>query len=227
MLIQLSPRASRAHGVTPEMARLKHAVPDDLGAEVTDDVGAHAFADDVVLVDRRGQPIGHCPKRRVHQTTTPLHLAFSLYLFDTRARVLLTRRALTKTTWPGVWTNSCCGHPRVGESVVAAVQRRLHEELGVAVMRLACVLPEFTYSAIDPGGIQENEYCPVFCGQLPETAKIRANTAEVMDHAWLDWDELARAAAAAPFLLSPWASKQIPMLRVRNDHPIPVRSALR
>lgn len=168
--------------------------------------------DNVVLVNRFGEPIGQCPRRNVHQRTTPLHLAFSLYLFDSSGRVLLTRRSLTKVAWPGVWTNTCCGHPRAAETLSDAVRRRLEEELGVEVVDLACVLPDFRYSAVDAGGVQENEICPVFSGLLPAYARILPDPAEVMEHAWVDWDQLATAAAATPFVFSPWATKQIPML---------------
>ena len=114
----------------------------------------------VVLLDNACRTIGTAPKSEVHHDSTPLHLAFSCYLFDEAGHVLLTRRALDKRTFPGVWTNSFCGHPSPDESVDGAVARRAREELGVDVADLICVLPDFRYRAVDAEGILENEFCP-------------------------------------------------------------------
>ncbi|MDQ3826766.1 MAG: isopentenyl-diphosphate Delta-isomerase, partial [Actinomycetota bacterium] len=90
---------------------------------------AHAVvaADDalVVLLDEGHHPIGQLPKSQVHHAQTPLHRGFSCYIFDGSGRVLMTRRAINKKTWPGVWTNTCCGHPLPGEQVTESAARRL------------------------------------------------------------------------------------------------------
>jgi len=167
----------------------------------------------VVLVDSKGSPIGLSPKSSVHGSRTPLHLAFSHYLFDDDDCVLMTRRALSKPTWPGVWTNTCCGHPTSDEPISDAVRRRLELELGLEVTDLTCVLPDFAYTATDPSGIVENEICPVYEGRLlhPEP-DILPNPEEVMDWKWVPWDDLTRAVRLTPFAFSPWSVSQIAQL---------------
>ena len=172
----------------------------------------------VVLLNERREAIGIQDKAVVHTAATPLHLAFSLYLFDVAGRVLLTRRALTKKTWPGVWTNTCCGHPAPGEAPEDAVRRRLPEELGIEVEDLTCVLPDFSYTATDASGIVENEVCPVFAGLLHPDAQLLPNSEEVMDWAWTPWEQLVAAVSATPFVFSPWAVAQV---REHPGHPRP------
>lgn len=181
---------------------------------------ARTGADEVVLLDERGQPCGAADRVAVHTTDTPLHLAFSLHLVDDRGRTLLTRRALTKTTWPGVWTNSCCGHPRPGEDVLDAVHRRLGEELGVAVDAIEPVLPDFRYRAVDASGVVEHEVCPVHVAVVPSDLTVSPDPAEVAEHAWVSWDDLHATAAGTPMVLSPWLVEQV--LEIGPRLPVPV-----
>ncbi len=164
----------------------------------------------VVLVSEAGEPIGVTAKAEVHTTSTPLHLAFSLYLFDADDRVLLTRRALGKRTWPGVWTNTCCGHPGPGEQMEDAVRRRVREELGLELAELTCVLPDFAYTAVDASGIVENEICPVFRARtVHPVADPAPNPSEVMDWRWGSWTDVVDAVSATPFVFSPWSVLQV------------------
>jgi geranylgeranyl diphosphate synthase, type I len=171
----------------------------------------------VELVDEAGRVIGHDARATVHHRNTPRHRAFSVYLIDAAGRVLLTRRALTKVTWPGVWSNSCCGHPRPGETDVAAVERRLREELGVEVTGVEVMLPDFGYTAADPSGLVENEHCPVYRAFIVDTGVLRPDPDEVMDYQWLTWPDLIATAERAPGLLSPWAVAQIQALASSQD----------
>jgi len=166
----------------------------------------------VDLVDEAGRVIGQAARASVHSSNTPRHRAFSVYLTDDAGRVLLTRRALSKITWPGVWSNSCCGHPRPGESDVAAIHRRVYEELGVEVANVDAVLPDFSYTATDPHGLVENESCPVYCASIVDTAVLRPDPEEVMDYQWLTWPDLVATVERAPGLLSPWAVAQVEWL---------------
>lgn len=171
----------------------------------------------VVLVDSDGRPIGTAGRLEVHTADTPLHLAFSCYLFDCDGRLLVTRRALGKKTWPGVWTNSCCGHLKPGETAETAVRRRVREELGVDVDGLSMILPDFRYRAVDYSGIVEHELCPVFAGRL--SGILKPDPDEVMDHGFVEWDDLVKAVAAVPGLISPWAAVQIPRLTTELPEP--------
>lgn len=176
-------------------------------------------ADDalVVLLDDDCRPIGQLPKSQVHHTETPLHLAFSCYIFDDAGRVLMTRRAISKKTWPGVWTNTCCGHPLPGESFEAAAGRRLAEELGLQLTHAEVVLPDFRYRAVAPDGIVENEFCPVLIGAV--AGDPHPDPAEVVDHHWTPWPAVVTAAKETPHLISPWSARQIPLLATHLPRP--------
>lgn len=177
-------------------------------------------ADLVVLLDDHERPVGTALRAEVHDASTPLHLAFSCYLFDRSGRVLLTRRAVTKRTWPGVWTNSFCGHPRPDEPLEAALERRGREELGVTVGDVRCVLPAFRYRAVDPSGVVENEVCPVYVATcLDDPAGIVPDPDEIAELHWIDPGGLDSAVAAAPWALSPWLLEQHQQLRRHPDWP--------
>ena len=178
--------------------------------------GRAAPPDEVVLLGEDGMPIGTADRVQVHTTATPLHLAFSTYVFNARGEVLVTRRALAKKTWPGVWTNSCCGHPKPGESLEDAARRRIREELGMSVGPLVSLLPEFRYRAVDASGIVENEICPVFAAFVTDEQPV-ANPEEVAEWAWVPWENLTAAITATPHVYSPWASLQVP--QIATAHP--------
>lgn len=163
----------------------------------------------VVLVDEAGRPIGEAPKEAVHGSRTPRHLAFSCYGFDDRGRLLVTQRAASKLTFPGVWTNTCCGHPAPGEPIEKAAARRLSYELGLTAEALKVVVPDFTYRA-SQDGVEENELCPVLTCLL--TADPDPNPGEVQAWEWWTWERFRTAAADPSTNLAPWARLQAPLL---------------
>lgn len=169
-----------------------------------------AVREEVVLLDETGTPVGTADKSTVHSTETPLHLAFSCYVLNAAGQLLLTQRALDKLTWPGVWSNSFCGHPAPGEQMEAAVRRRAHDELGMQLGEIRLALPDFRYRAVDSSGIVEHEICPVFVAQA--TTEPIPNPAEVADYRWVDVVETARDVAGEPDLVSPWMGWQLPLL---------------
>jgi isopentenyl-diphosphate delta-isomerase len=176
---------------------------------MTVDARSRPTTDDVVLLDDDGTPRGTAPRLAVHDTATPLHLAFSVHLIDPEGRTLITRRALHKSTWPGVWTNSCCGHPRPGEPVLDAVRRRTGEELGIELPEPTVVLPDFRYRAVDAGGIVENEICPVHVAAVDAATPVHPDPAEVAEVAWVPWADLHASVTRTPVVFSPWIVLQV------------------
>ena len=166
--------------------------------------------EEVVLLAEDGTPIGTADKATVHTTDTPLHLAFSCHLFDGEGRILVTRRALGKATWPGVWTNSFCGHPGPGEAFEDAVRRRAADELGAEIDNLTPVLPDFRYRAVDAAGIVEYEVCPVYTATI--VGELDPSPAEVAEWTWADPRTLLAAVEATPWAFSPWLTLQLPAL---------------
>ncbi|MFH8617677.1 isopentenyl-diphosphate Delta-isomerase [Streptomyces sp. NPDC017979] len=149
------------------------------------------------LVDEQGNTIGTAEKLSAHQPPGRLHRAFSVFLFDERGRLLIQRRALGKYHSPGVWSNTCCGHPYPGEAPFAAAARRTHEELGVSPSLLA-EAGTVRYNHPDPAsGLVEQEYNHLFVGMVQATPS--PDPQEVEDTVFVTPDELAERHAAAPF----------------------------
>lgn len=168
------------------------------------------MSEQVVLLSEAGEAIGVAPKAEVHGPETPLHLAFSCYVFDDAERLLLTRRALDKVTWPGVWTNSVCGHPAPGEDLGDAVRRRARQELGLELTDLRLVLPAFRYRAVMADGTVENELCPVFVAHA--AGEPTPDPVEVVDAAWVPWRSLRHEVSDGSRPVSPWCVDQVAAL---------------
>jgi len=117
--------------------------------------------EEVVLVNERDEVLGRMEKLEAHRKGL-LHRAFSVFIFHSDGRLLLQRRARTKYHSGGLWTNTCCGHPRPGEELAEAAARRLHEEMRIApglVPRFS-----FTYRADLDNGLTEHELDHVLFG---------------------------------------------------------------
>ena len=157
----------------------------------------------VELVDARGTTLGECPVEEAHQPPGRLHRAFSIMLFDERDRVLLQRRALSKSRFPGLWANTCCSHPAAGEDVAESAVKRLDEEMGLHVEELREV-GTFVYQALDGQGAAEHEFDHVLMGDLDSSAELSPDREEIEELAWLPYAELVSDAASRPERYAPW-----------------------
>jgi isopentenyl-diphosphate delta-isomerase len=180
-----------------------------------------ADADALILVDGADQRLGELSKRRCHEGSGVLHRAFSLLIFNAAGELLIQQRARSKRLWPLYWSNSCCSHPRSGESMEIATQRRLYEELG-----LRCPLRflfKFEYHAQFDATGAEHELCSVFIGRSDDP--IRVNTEEIVAWRWIGAEELQTelnvhgAARFTPWFILEW-------MRIWTEHREAVRSLL-
>lgn len=143
----------------------------------------------IVLADDNGNVVGTAPKLASHHSATPLHFAFSCYLFNAAGEFLLTQRAHVKKVWPDVWTNSACGHPGPDESNEAAIKRRVAYELGITELTdIAVIDANYRYKTPPYNGIIENEICPIYIARTSQDPV--PNPDEVEDWRWLHWDEV-------------------------------------
>jgi isopentenyl-diphosphate Delta-isomerase len=169
----------------------------------------------IVFVDEHGRPTGEVgPKLASHTANTKLHLAFSCYIFRrSDNKFLLTQRALSKKVWPGVWTNSVCGHPAPGESIEDAIRRRAQDELGLTdVQDIQVILPEYRYTTPLYNGIIENEFCPVYIAYV-SVDDPQPNPDEVEAYEWLDWFTYVYMLQEKPDDMSYWAKDQYQQLK--------------
>ena len=153
----------------------------------------------VVLVDEQDQQLGIMEKMAAH-IVPRLHRAFSVFIFNSKGELLLQQRAFSKYHSPGLWTNTCCSHPRNGEMVGKAAERRLLEEMG-----LRCEMKEiftFTYKAPVGLGLIEHEFDHVFFGQCDQEPII--NLEEVAAWKYMSLDDIATDMKAHPDSYTEW-----------------------
>ncbi|MCC6889602.1 MAG: isopentenyl-diphosphate Delta-isomerase [Hyphomicrobiales bacterium] len=153
----------------------------------------------LILIDERNRAVGVGGKSRVHRQGL-LHRAFSIFIVDARGRILLQRRSLQKYHSGGLLANSCCGHPRPGETTLVAAHRRLREELGLSS---ALTFAFFSrYRADLDNGMQENEFVYVYFGPL--TATPAPDPAEVSDIEWVSAERLGQRIRRRPHDYTYW-----------------------
>ena len=174
----------------------------------------------LILVDEEDREIGHASKADAHAGKGILHRAFSVFVFNRAGEVLLQQRAASKPLWPGYWSNSCCSHPRGGEDMDSAIQRRLREELG-----FACALEflfKFQYHAEFGEAGSERELCWVYVGVSDDPVQV--NATEVAAWRFVRPEALDREIALAPERFTPWLRME--WQRLRGDRAGAVAAAL-
>lgn len=163
----------------------------------------------VVLVDEQNNPIGTADKDTVHTADTPLHRAFSLFLFNSKGQLLVTQRAFHKKAFPGMWTNTVCGHLLPDETSIMAATRRLKDELGITGVSPKEAAP-YRYRFADKNGIVENEICPILIGNYNGVPK--PNSSEVAAWKWVDWKEFLKNSKDPNSGYSPWSIEEAQIL---------------
>lgn len=153
----------------------------------------------VILIDTNDSPIGQMEKLEAHQKGE-LHRAFSIFIFNTKGELLLQQRALDKYHSGGLWTNTCCSHPRPGEDNLAAANRRLKEEMGMKANLTPAF--SFTYRAEFESGLIEHEYDHVFFGKSDLLPVI--NKEEVEQYKYINLDTLKQELLLYPDHYTPW-----------------------
>lgn len=166
----------------------------------------------LIVVDEDDAPLRSETRAALHHGDGVLHRAFSIYLFDRRGRLLLQQRSAAKALWPRHWSNSCCSHPRWGEDIDAAADRRLVEELGLrAILR---PLFKFRYQARFGAAGAEHELCTVYVGAAERVGSV--DPAEVEAWQFVDPDDLDQRLAHDPDAYTPWL--RLAWRRLRADH---------
>lgn len=172
-----------------------------------------SFEDEkLILVDEHDNEIGNLPKDKCHEGQGRLHRAFSLFIFNQAGHVLLQQRSAQKRLWPMYWSNACCSHPRRGEHMGEAVDRRLRQELGLTSDLE--FLFKFTYQAQYDETGSEHELCWVYLGRSSDDVKVNAN--EVADWRFVSIDTLNRELAGRPDKFTPWM--KLEWRRIQNEY---------
>lgn len=154
----------------------------------------------VVLVNEQNEELGLMGKQEAHEKGL-LHRAISVIIFNSKGEQLVQQRAFTKYHWAGIWSNTCCSHPRAGETFQQAAKRRLYEELGIRVPLQKQF--HFIYKAKDEqSGLTEHELDYVFTGTYD--GQVKWNKDEVNDIRWMSTAEVLKEIDEKPNDYSFW-----------------------
>jgi isopentenyl-diphosphate delta-isomerase len=199
-VVQAKPRMVAQFSLNCAARRADRAMSHPSTTESTKDDIVSSESEALILVDSEDRELGFLDKSAAHDGDGVLHRAFSLFIFDHQGRLLLQQRAPGKRLWPEFWSNSCCSHPRQGETMDVAIHRRLEQELGMtAELHFAY---KFEYQARFGDLGTEHELCWVYTG-ITDAAPV-INTTEIMDWRWIEPAELTAAIAADPARYTPW-----------------------
>jgi len=157
-------------------------------------------SEDLILVDADDNETGFLSKSQAHDGQGILHRAFSVFLFNEKGELLLQQRVGTKRLWPGYWSNSCCSHPRRGETMQTATRRRLRDELNVEA-ELEYVY-KFSYKAEFGEVGSEHELCHVYLGRI--AGDVQANDHEIESVRFANVADLEAEFEATPEQFTPW-----------------------
>lgn len=158
-------------------------------------------SESLILVDQQDNEIGVLSKGECHDGEGLLHRAFSVFLFDQQGRLLIQQRAPEKRLWPLYWANSCCSHPRAGETMAEATERRMLEELGVRSP--LNFIYKFRYQASYEDLGAEHELCWVYVGRA-ERFQLRPNPSELAAWKFVTADEIDRMMLVEGERVAPW-----------------------
>jgi isopentenyl-diphosphate delta-isomerase len=168
--------------------------------------------EELILVDEHDREIGSRSKTDCHSGSGILHRAFSIFVFNGDDELLLQKRSPGKLLWPNYWSNTCCSHPRRGETMQDAVSRRLRQELG-----FHCPLEflyKFKYHAPYGAVGAEHEFCWVYYGRYDGTVDVNVN--EIADWRFIGVEALERELATAPDTFTPWFKME--WVHIRANH---------
>jgi len=163
--------------------------------------------EEVILVNERDEETGRIEKMEAHRKAL-LHRAFSIFIFNTKGEMLLQQRSMGKYHSPGLWTNTCCSHPRPGENIDEAAGRRLREEMGIETPIKKIF--DFIYRTEFDNGLTEFEFDHVYTGTY--NGLLNPDRQEVKDYCFRSMEDIEEDLGKRPEKFSAWFKIAFPLL---------------